>query len=173
MAEKDPDKQTQDPQTSPAPQKKKREKPLPAVHPERLESVEYVRTVWRLTPEVGTEPEELLAPDYWAHLANRLRQCDRIEAWAEDMSWYAEYLVLDVGANWAKVHLCENSIEELGEFDPRRAKVVLTGHTVEYKGRVAKWCVIRDKDKALLKDKFATEGDGLSWLSEYSKTIAA
>lgn len=170
MAENQNDSKA-DPQTQkkkPAPEPKER----PAVHPERLKNVEYVRAIWQLTPEMGTEPEDLLAPAYWAHIAAQLKQCDRIEAWSEDMTWYAEYLVLDAGQNWAKVHLCENSIQEFGAYDPRRANVILAGHTVTYKGRIAKWCVIRDADKVLLKDKFPTEGDGLAWLSEYAKTLS-
>ena len=168
-----------DTQTSPPPAaakaspRKQREKPLPALHMERMKSTEYVRNIWQITPEVGTEPEDLLSPDYWSHVAHQLRQRDRIEAWAEDLSWYAEYLVLDVGRNYAKVHLCEASVEVLHGFSPLRATDILPGHTVAYKGLYAKWCAIRDKDKVIIKDKCETEGEALSWLSEHAKSLAA
>jgi hypothetical protein len=170
MAEKN---QPSPPAAQDAPTRKPREKPLPALHADRMRSTEYVRNIWQVTPEVGTEPEELLAPDYWSHNAHQLRQRDRIEAWAEDLSWYAEYLVLDVGRNWAKVHLCENTIQEFHAFEPRRANMILPGHTVAYKGLFAKWCAIRDKDGVILKDKCETEGEALSWLSEHAKSLAA
>jgi hypothetical protein len=164
-----------DPKSTPAAAaaSKKREKPLPPLHADRMKSTEYTRNIWQVTPEVGTEPEELLAPEYWAHLAQNLRQRDRIEAWCEDLKWYAEYLVLDVGRNWAKVHLCENTVEELRQFEPRRVDMILPGHSVSYKGLHAKWCVVRDADKVILKDKCETEGDALSWLSNHAKSLAA
>lgn len=157
------------PQTPP--KKSKREKPLPALHASRIQSQEFARNVWLIHPEVGTEAEELLAPDYWANIAHQLRQKDRIEAWSEDLKWYAEYLVLDVGRNWAKVHLCDASVEELHAFDPQSANMVLTGHTIEYGGLVAKWRVVRDKDKSTLKDKCATNGEAIAWLTEYAKGL--
>lgn len=156
-----------------APTRNVREKPLPPLHFDRIQSSEYARNIWIITPEVGTAPEELLAPDYWSNLAHKLKQRDRIEAWAEDLRWYAEYLVLDVGRNWAKVYLCEGSVEELREFEPKRANMIVPGHEVEYAGLHAKWRVKRLKDSVVLKDRCETEGEAISWLVEHAKSLAA
>lgn len=170
----DDNKQTKAPAAAQqAAARKVREKPLPALHFDRAKSSEYTRNIWIITPEVGTEPEELLAPDYWSNIAHTLRQRDRIEAWSEDLKWYAEYLVLDVGRNWAKVHLCEGTVEELRQFEPRRVNMDLRGHVIEYAGLHAKWRVKREKDNVVLKDRCETEGEALSWFSEHLKSLAA
>ena len=166
MADNKP--QTQIPQAAVAEPKKV----VAALHASRIQSQEFARNVWIIHPEVGTRPEDLLAPDYWSNITQQLRQKDRIEAWSEDLKWYAEYLVLDVGRNWAKVHLCDASVEELHAFEPQSAGSILPGHTIEYAGLVAKWRVIRDKDKATVKDKCATNGEAIAWLTEYAKGLA-
>lgn len=166
MADNKP--QTQTPQAAAAEPKRV----VAALHASRIQSQEFARNIWIIHPEVGTQPEDLLSPDYWSNITHQLHQKDRIEAWSEDLKWYAEYLVLDVGRNWAKVHLCDASVEELHAFEPQSAASILPGHTIEYAGLVAKWRVIRDKDKATVKDRCATNGEAISWLTEYAKGLA-
>src|SRR3546814_19085233 len=74
---------------------------------DRFTTAEHRRLVWVAEVEAGTTPADLEAPSYWAHVAHMLkpalgdkrRQINKIEAYAEDGSWYAEALVRRIGAS--------------------------------------------------------------------------
>lgn len=144
---------------------------VPALHPSRRFFAESKRNVWAIDVDAGVNPEDLLSLGYWAHWAYELKQGDRIEANAEDGSWFAEFLVRDSGTNWAKVALLRKY--DLGVFAPERQTVLLPGHSVSYGGSHVQWRVMRDVDHKVLKDKLRSEGDALSWLSNYAKQVAA
>lgn len=137
---------------------------------ERLGLIEHKVLQYHYEAEAGTDPQDMLSVAYWTHIAAKLRPFTQIYAWAEDLSWYAEFLVIDVGANWAKVELKMH--KKLGKLDTQRRVVMLPGHTVSHGGTFAKWRVIRDADNMVLRDKFATEGDAYGWLADYAKSIA-
>jgi len=128
------------------------------------------RNIWALAVDAGVKPEDMKAPEYWAHIAASLRQGDFIEAEAEDGAWFATFRVLDAGVNWAKVAPLQKF--ELDATTPDRKSALLVGHTVVYKGTHALWCVIRDVDKHVLKDKLKTESDAFTWLSNYARTVS-
>lgn len=140
---------------------------------ERLGLAEHKELHYHYEVEAGVEPEDLLSVAHWTHIAAQLRQFTQINAWAEDLRWYAEFLVIDVGANWAKVVMKKGSVTKIEKLDPQRKVVMLPGHTVAHGGTFAKWRVIRDADNMVLRDKFATEGDAYGWLADYAKSIAS
>lgn len=143
---------------------------VPALHAMRKTLAEHRRNIWHIEVDVGVEPEDLLTPGYWAHVASQLRQADRIEAHAEDGAWFAEFLVQDSGTNWAKV-ACLRAVK-LQVVSPERRGAILAGHSVSYGGTFVKWRVIRDVDKKVLKDKCQTDSEAFTWLSNYAKTVA-
>jgi len=55
------------------------------------------------TPEHGTEPDELLKPAYWAHVARDMLVGYFILAIPASREWYQVLYVADVGANFARV----------------------------------------------------------------------
>jgi hypothetical protein len=143
---------------------------VPGLQAIRRTLAEQRRNIWHIEVDAGIEPNEMLAPSYWAHVAREFRQADRIEAHAEDGAWFAEFLVQDAGTNWAKV-ACLRAVK-LETINPDRRGVILPGHTVGFGGNFAKWRVVRDVDKHVLRDKFPSEGDAFAWLSNYAKTVA-
>lgn len=145
-------------------------KKTPPLHAMRKSLAEHKRNIWHLEVDIGVEPQDMLTVAYWTHVANELRQFDRIEAHAEDGAWYAEFLVRDVGQNWAKVSLLREI--KLESISPERRILILPGHTVAYGGTFSKWRVVRDVDNKVIRDKFATEGDAYAWLTDYAKTVA-
>src|SRR3546814_12462017 len=74
---------------------------------DRFTTAEHRRLVWVAEVEAGTTPADLEAPSYWAHVAHMLKpalgdkrlQINKIEAYAEAGSWYAEALVRRIGAS--------------------------------------------------------------------------
>lgn len=62
-----------------------------------LQPQDFARSVYCLSVDRGVSLEEVLKPDFWAHVAYRLKPSDRIDVYTEDSSYYAELLV--VGTN--------------------------------------------------------------------------
>jgi len=62
-----------------------------------LKLAETVRSVYQITATAETKPEDLVKPEYWTHVARKLRMGDRIEVMAADATWYAELRVMEVG----------------------------------------------------------------------------
>lgn len=69
-----------------------------ALHP-----AEYARTVYMVRVENHVLVADLLKPAFWTHVAAQLKKLDRVEVVPEDGSWYAEFMVLSVSANTARV----------------------------------------------------------------------
>jgi hypothetical protein len=86
----------------------------------------------------------------------------------EDNSFYAEVLILDAGARWAKVFVLrehkltvDEQTEEQQEFK------------IQWSGPSAKFKVIRLSDRETLQDGMATKIEAEVWLSDYKKALAA
>lgn len=80
-------------------------KPGSPVTDDRIQESEFAYTTHIGTAYENTEPSDLLATEYWAHRAAKLRPWDEIKIRANDGSWYAHLLVLESGRNWARVHM--------------------------------------------------------------------
>ncbi|HEY1900773.1 MAG TPA: hypothetical protein VGG49_13375 [Steroidobacteraceae bacterium] len=155
------------------------------INADRLSFAESSMCRWRLVLHAGTEPDDILPVSFWANLASSFgppEKADQVRGsevvvLTEDMKWTAVLIVVDYGANWAKLVFQttakgERLITQLGGL--QRSRVVhLPGHTVNYGGVFGKWRVVRDIDGAVLRDKFSTEGEAHGWLAEYAKSIAA
>lgn len=142
------------------------------VHPTRMFQREAKVREFLFIVEAGSEPEDCLAPGFWAHVARDFAEFAELTVYNEDWSWRAKFVVCEAGPNWAKVQPLDAQ-----RFDKRphtdAASLVLPGYSIEFKGSFAKWRVVRDADKAVIRDKFPTKADAEAWLVEYSKSLAA
>lgn len=64
--------------------------------PPRMKLAEFARSVFQVRPELGTTVEDILAPEFWTHVAGQLQPRARIEVETEDMAWWAELYVVAV-----------------------------------------------------------------------------
>ena len=131
--------------------------------PTNLEESTYARTIWQVKPEIAAKIEDLLDPDYWAHVANSLRAGDRIEAVPEDRHYFAEFFVLAASTNWAKLVLLrevtlikDNDKSVTGEF------------SVAFAG-AHKWRITRGKE--VLKHGFDDKDSAAKWLADNLKEL--
>ena len=131
--------------------------------PTHLEQSEYARTIYRITPGPSIKKEDLIDPDYWAHVALGLRPGDHVEAVPEDRHYYAELFVLASAKNWAKVKLMRY-VELIEDNDDS----VEEGFDVKWAGR-AKWRVLRGQD--VLSEGHDTKPQAMGWLAEHKKDI--
>lgn len=149
---------------------KQRERPQPAVEV-NLHPSESKGNTWHLDVPVGEQgvlPEELIDEAYWCHLANKIRPFDEVRAFSEDRGWYAKYLVLDVGTNWARVKLLEKHLLDGMTPETRRPAV---GYQVIFKGNIRLWCIVRDADKKVIKDGMKSESEAYGALADFARQI--
>lgn len=153
----------------------------------RLKEAQYERRTWTASPQHGTPFEKLLDPNYWAHVAPKLKPWDRIEVQPDGFAYFAELIVVDSDRLWARVKVVRfvdfstKPIEtsqtalDLGDAgdqvslsreDPDEDDNVDTDYLVEFKGS-NKWSVIRKSDGAVLKSGYPNKGSANKWLRTY------
>ena len=64
--------------------------------PTRMTEAEYRRTVYVATAHANTNPEDLLAREYWSHVAEKLKPWDHIEVRANDGGFYGGWVTSSV-----------------------------------------------------------------------------
>jgi len=143
-------------------------KPLLKLVPSRMREAEAVRNTWCVTPEPGTQLDDILKPGYWAHMCNKLRPWDVIEVRYEDEEgpFFAQLLVRYVGRVEAAVKVVH--FVPLGPvgLDPLDSE-----YKIKYSGAHCKYRVIRKKDGMVLKDELDTYEIAARWLNEHLKAL--
>lgn len=140
--------------------------------PARFSLDEHQNQTWTATVEAGTTLKDILQPDFFANVANKMRQYDRIYVRIDTGEWYAELLVLDCGKNWAKTYgILKVDIGEEGQHTEDINPEIYERFTVQHRGPHLKWCVIRKSDKEAIKEMCATRSEAQSWLASYAMTL--
>jgi len=144
-------------------------KPIPSLSPERFKTAEYERQIHVANAGEATLPVDILYPNYWAHNAAQMKPWDRIEVRANDGTWFAELIVLDVSRQWAKVH-CLN-LHKFSDFDTSQTGAVTLNmpYIVTHKGPQLKWCVIRRVDNAIVHQESSSPEEAQQWMKERMK----
>lgn len=152
------------------------EKPAPAT--KRAVSVqpgmqfklrEQARQDWVVDAAEGTIVEDVLDPQYWAHVASQMQLYDRIEVLVETGEWMLELVCTGVGRNWAQVQI-------LSRHDltpPVEAMSAAARYSVDWKGPARKFAVIRKSDSQIVQEGFANRNDANAWLSNHERVTAA
>ena len=128
-----------------------------------------VRTMRAITVEFGTKFEDVLKPEYFAHVAEDLRPWDVIEVRPEDETYFAHLLVRSSGRNWAVVALLDKTDLAPGIEDVQ--------DTPEYKvgwgGPAQKFRVIRLSDNMVVSKEHSDALSAQTWLHEHLKAVKA
>lgn len=127
--------------------------------PKDLKQAELIRTVYVAQPEPGTTLDEMLKPEYWAHVAKDLKlPGTRIEVMPAGGEWFAELYVRSVGKQDAKVSVLRHVV-----FDAPQKQD--DDYDVRSRGG-AGWSVVRKSDKAVLFEKGQTRADAEAELAK-------
>ncbi len=127
------------------------------------------RKRWCVTPRAGLIADDLCEPAYWKHVAVELgiKPNDHVDATGEDGTWYAEYLVIHVGPQHAKLQLLKvYSLEEVSAL----AKKTDT-HEVVWKGPAHKYVVRRLADGETIKHGFDSANAAAGWMHQNARNI--
>lgn len=151
------------------------EKPVAAVKkealilsPARMALAEQKRQDWVVDAEAGTKVEQVLDPQYWAHMASLMQQFDHIEVRLETGEWVLDLMVTDVGRNYAHVKLRDQL--DLGSTEKRDDPSAL--HEVRYLGSHRKHGVVRISDGAVIQEGISKKLDAQTWMTAYENTTA-
>lgn len=119
--------------------------PIP---PARFHDAANDRNIWNVSPFAGTVISDVLKPEYWASVANKLRPFDRIEVTPEDSTWWAELMVRSVSSKSVVVHLLMKVDFAKAETPPADAALP---YEIDYTP-ATKWRVRRRSDNALISE---------------------
>ena len=125
----------------------------------RIKQADFIRTVWSAQPEPGTTLDEMLLPEYWAHVAKTLKKGDRIDVTSDDGEWFAELYVRASSDNSVAVVVLQKHVFS--------APAPVADGTFELKHRGgAKWSVIRRSDKRVMVENLETRPEAESWVAK-------
>lgn len=124
--------------------------------PVRIQSTQYERTEWLHEPQLGVTLDQVMDPNYWSHLAGRLKVRDRIEVLAADRSYDIDLRVIaiDPRGHWVQV-----ALRGISEDVPR--VVATPGPSADPQGYVIDndpvqgWRILQGRD--LIAKGFGTE----------------
>lgn len=132
---------------------------------DRLHLREQVRQDWVIDAAAGTTIEDVLDPQYLAHLATGIELYSRIEVLVESGEWMLELLVVGVGRNWVKTRLLQkHELQPVAETLETAAR-----YKVEYKGPHHKFAVIRKADEQVVQGGFPNRNEANSWLANHER----
>lgn len=145
---------------------------IPQLGAGQLREVEYVSHTWIADISIGVRPEQILEPSFWSNFASQLSPWDKIEARAEDGSWYGTYLVLDCSRTWAKVK--QLNVYNLTSGDvslsqsEREIEAVKERYTIMHRGP-RRWSVVRkDTDKTVMTEDLPQRENAEEWLHKHA-----
>lgn len=141
--------------------------------PMRFQADEFARTVWNARPESSVQPDQLLDPMYWAHVAGRLRPYSEIVVIPEGGAYYMRLLVTSVSKVEAVVTCLEfkdlrSPIRTVSAVEQEMGDAA-SAYEIKYVNPSVKFRVIRKADKAVLKDSLENESVAREWLATHLK----
>lgn len=141
-------------------------KPLP---PSRLCETSFSVRRWRVEAEAGTTKQELESAAFWALVARMMEPGNIVEVLADDMSFYAEGVVIDASEQWAKV-----KINQFYRYNAEEAAPLQIDHEFDVCFRGARrWSVKRKSDSFILSENHTTRESAALWMAEHVSRVAA
>lgn len=137
-------------------------------HSGRFQLAEHIIQGWAVMVEDKTTIEDVLKPEFFAHVARALRPFAKISVLADDGTWYAELLVKSAGSNWANVV----PLQIVDLRGVAAAVVPADAYAVGFGGPHHKWRVIRNSDSELVSKGHESEALAKAWLVDHLKALA-
>jgi len=131
--------------------------------PTNIDESSYATVTWHVKPEMAVKTKDLLDPDYWAHVANRMRAGHTIIAIPDDRRYFVELFVIGASTNWAKVVLLREVTLIKGN-----QPIEKEGYIVKFAG-AHKWRV--EKDGEVLSKDHDDQKSAAAWLANHIKDM--
>ena len=140
------------------------------LNPAGLSPAEYKSNRWMAVVPRYTTRDHLTDPNYWSHVAVKLKPRDTILVFAEDDSFFAEYLVYTAERTWARVVELRWHELAMTPVTKDQAMEVMKDYDVRWSGPAKRFRVIRKSDNATMIDNLHTAQDGQEWLAKHLST---
>lgn len=121
--------------------------------PTNLREADHYRNVWQITLDQSETLQSCLQPDFWQHIARRLRPLSEIIVYSHDYGWRATLLVRSATPLSARVVLLSFTDLDAAEAEGRKLAPDAT-LTTTWKGPALKYCIVRKGDKAVVEQGF-------------------
>jgi len=135
--------------------------------PSSLQNAEHYCTRWMAVVGEEATPNDIARPDFWVHVASKLRRMDWIIVSPESEGWIAELLVRSTGIGYVKVQVLR--IIDL-EDDVTEERDLSS--FVKWGGVADKFRVIRKSDKTVLSSGHQNKATAMQWQAKHEKAIA-
>lgn len=125
----------------------------------------------RIVLERGTPYEAVFQPSFWANIVKRakMQPGQSIRLLNDEMTVFADLIVLDVGTNWAVVgEYYKRSGDELLKSRPPSAAA--SRYRVEFNGPLDKWRVLRD-DNQVVKAGFENKVQADQFMADHQRRL--
>ncbi len=138
----------------------------------RLIPAAHVASDFFATLEEGTQPDDLLAPEFWRQHGQVMQPLSKVRAYEETGAWYGEFLIVDAGRTFAK--LATLSVRKLGAIERDE---IPRGFSIRWRGPHIKYQVVRMSDNEIIRgangDGFRTKPEAEAWLADHLGALAA
>lgn len=134
----------------------------------RFKNAEYERAIHVATLESGVTWEDAQAPEFWAHVAAKVRRYDHIEVRTDDSSFWGELLVMDSGKGYVKTSVLR--FVELASAPVKSDGAA--GYKIMWKGPHHKFTVIRESDSLPIHSGEPEKSGAEKWLEAHLKAMA-
>ena len=117
--------------------------------------------------EAPDEVSDLENPDYWVHIAPKMRTGDEVRVVSEDMSFYTRLLCTYAHGTAAVMKVVESTAVEgltAPEEEDSKYKAELRGP----KG----WCVINSETGEVVKEKLPNQATAVKEAADYEKILS-
>ena len=141
--------------------------------PTRLDVLSDRRVHYDVTVPEGVSLDDVLRPDFWAHVGGTLRPRYLITVDAADGSWMATLMVRSsqrqIGASVVKI-----AYYDLAAAD-KEAEKLAKDNTLKavWKGPVLKHCVQRQSDGVLIAQRLDTKAEAEAFVASQTTTAKA
>ena len=110
----------------------------------------------------GTDIEQMLVPEYWAHHVDAIEPNDIVVCVCEDGTWEAWYRVTSKFTSEVHLSPIMMAYHETGAEAP-----ISDMYEVRWISGPKRWGVIRSSDKTLIKDELQTQSQAHAWLRSH------
>jgi hypothetical protein len=135
------------------------------VKPTSIREADHYRNVWHVTLDASETLQSCLQPEFWQHIARRLRPLSEIVVYSHDFAWRATLLVRSATPKSARVVMLTFSDLDAAETEGRKLAPDATLTTI-WKGPALKHAIIRKGDKSIVEQGFETKPEAEARLAE-------
>lgn len=143
-----------------------------ALIPPDLKPADYARNRFLARPPEGTTIEDILKPEFWAHVARQFTPGggDIVEVHPAGGAFYAELIVAEcrkVGLVYDVRMVKLNYVPLVEEPKAGASTFAESEYAIVYRGAERKHTVTRKSDSAVISEGHATKQDAQKWLEDY------